>query len=77
MADSVRDRCSLLYGTEYELDCTELAILPVSECDSDRSRFSSGVARGSAPHDGWKISVQYFSKELFVGKRSFRIVSVR
>ena len=74
IADSVRERCSLIYGAENALDWTELAIDPVSLCDSDRERFdSSGVARGSAPHEGLKISVQYFSNELFVGSRSWNL----
>ena len=76
MADSVRVR-SLTRSENAEL-CTECVTDPVSDCEFDRWRFGTcGDARGSAWHEGVKISVQYFSKELFVGNFSFRIVSVK
>ena len=48
------------------LDWIDWAIDPVSEWVSEVARFaSSGVRIGSALQLGMKISVQYFSNELF------------
>ena len=48
------------------LDWIDWAIDPVSKCVSDMARFAnSGVNIGSALQLGMKISVQYFSNELF------------
>ena len=57
------------------LDWIECAIEPVSECVSDIARLAnSGVRIGSALQLGIKISVQYFSNELF-WYFNFRMVS--